>query len=59
MAQTYETLLLEKRERVAIVTINRPNKLNALNIQTREEGAVLARQVLINHDLYGRVRLPC
>src|SRR5918992_2415985 len=41
MPQTYETLVLEKRERVAIVTINRPEKRNALNIKTREEGARL------------------
>jgi enoyl-CoA hydratase len=39
MAQAYETLLVERRERVAIVTINRPEKRNALNIQTRAEGA--------------------
>jgi enoyl-CoA hydratase len=37
----YETLLLEKRDRVAIVTINRPDKRNALNIKTREEGAAI------------------
>ena len=41
MPQTYETLLLEKRDRVAIITINRPDKRNALNIKTREEGAAL------------------
>src|SRR5713226_9387590 len=39
MSQAYETLLLERRERVAIITINRPEKRNALNIQTRIEGA--------------------
>jgi enoyl-CoA hydratase len=36
---SYETLLVERRDRVAVITINRPQKLNALNIQTREEGA--------------------
>ena len=41
MPQSYETLLLERRERVALITINRPEKRNALNIKTREEGAAL------------------
>jgi enoyl-CoA hydratase len=34
---TVENLMVEKRGRVAVVTINRPEKLNALNIRTREE----------------------
>src|SRR3982075_3659169 len=38
---SYETILLERRERVAIITINRPEKRNALNIQTRAEGAAV------------------
>lgn len=38
---TYETLLLERHSRVAVITINRPDKRNALNIKTREEGAAL------------------
>ena len=41
MSQTYETILVERRGAVAIITINRPEKRNALNIQTRAEGAAI------------------
>ena len=41
MGNSYETILVERRDRVAIVTINRPEKRNALNIQTRAEGAAI------------------
>ena len=41
----YETLLVEKQNRVAIITINRPDKRNALNIKTREEGAALLEEL--------------
>jgi enoyl-CoA hydratase len=37
--KSYETILLDRRDRVAVITINRPEKRNALNIQTRAEGA--------------------
>ena len=45
MSQSYETLLVERRERVAIITINRPEKRNALNIQTRAEGAAVLEEL--------------
>src|SRR2546428_7585249 len=41
LSRSYETILVEGRERVAIITINRPEKRNALNIQTRAEGAAV------------------
>ncbi|MBC8028762.1 MAG: enoyl-CoA hydratase/isomerase family protein [Pyrinomonadaceae bacterium] len=41
ITEKYETLLFERRDRVGIITINRPDKRNALNIKTREEGAAL------------------
>jgi enoyl-CoA hydratase len=34
---SYETLLIEKRDRIAFVTINRPDKLNALNARTKAD----------------------
>ncbi|MCA1592983.1 MAG: enoyl-CoA hydratase/isomerase family protein [Acidobacteria bacterium] len=42
---SYETLLLERRGRVALITINRPQKMNALNIQTRAEGAAALEEL--------------
>ncbi len=41
MNKSYETVLLDRRDRVAVITINRPEKRNALNIQTRAEGAAI------------------
>ena len=51
MPQSYETLLVERRERVAVVTINRPEKRNALNIKMREEGAAVLEQLQEDNDV--------
>jgi enoyl-CoA hydratase len=45
MPENYETLLVERRDRVAVITINRPDKRNALNIKTREEGAAALEEL--------------
>jgi len=34
----YETILIEKRESIAVLTINRPDKLNSLNSKVHREG---------------------
>ena len=34
---SYETLMIEKRDRIAFITVNRPDKLNALNAKTKSE----------------------
>lgn len=45
----YETILIEKRDKIAILTINRPDKLNALNSKVHAEG-VSALDELRNED---------
>ena len=45
MSKSYESLLVERRDRVALIIINRPEKRNALNIQTRQEGAAVLEEL--------------
>jgi len=46
----YENIILEKRGHVAIVTINRPDKLNALNIPTRTEIVKVLEELKYDND---------
>jgi 2-(1,2-epoxy-1,2-dihydrophenyl)acetyl-CoA isomerase len=41
----YEALILEQRNKVAVITLNRPERLNALNTTLREELMQALRQV--------------
>ena len=41
----YETILVEKRDAVAVLTINRPDKLNALNAQVHREGVAALEEL--------------
>src|ERR1051325_5772444 len=41
----YSTLLFENRDGIALVTVNRPDKLNALNHAVIQELGELARQI--------------
>jgi enoyl-CoA hydratase len=41
----YETILVEKRDKVAVLTINRPDKLNSLNSKVHEEGVAALEEM--------------
>ncbi len=47
----YENLIVEKRGGVARVTVNRPDKLNALNVQTREEILVAFKELAADREV--------
>jgi enoyl-CoA hydratase len=47
----YETILVEKRGRVAILTINRPDKLNALNAKVHEEGVAALEELRTDEEV--------
>ena len=41
----YETIMVEKRGKVAVLTINRPDKLNALSSKVHEEGVAALEEL--------------
>ncbi|HYL80116.1 MAG TPA: enoyl-CoA hydratase-related protein [Candidatus Acidoferrum sp.] len=52
---TYQTLLFEVKDGVAVVTINRPDKLNALNDQVMAELADAAERIATDPGIKGAI----
>lgn len=52
---TYQTLLVDVKDGVAFVTINRPDKLNALNDQVIDELASVADRLATDGDIRGAI----
>ncbi|HEV8304233.1 MAG TPA: enoyl-CoA hydratase-related protein [Gemmatimonadales bacterium] len=52
---TYQTLLFDIRDGVAFVTINRPDKLNALNDQVMSELADAAERIAAEPEIRGAI----
>src|SRR5712692_5553995 len=52
---TYQTLLFDVRDGVAVITINRPDKLNALNDQVMAELADVSQRLATDDDIRGAI----
>jgi len=48
----YQNLLIEVKDKIAVVTINRPDKMNALNLQTMNELKSAFTELNNNDDVY-------
>lgn len=46
----YETITVEKRGKVAVMTINRPDKLNALNSKVHSEGVAALEELRVDDE---------
>ena len=52
---TYQTLLFEIRDGIAFVTVNRPDKLNALNDQVMMELGKAAERIASEPEIRGAI----
>ncbi len=49
---SYQTLLLDVKDNIAVVTLNRPDKLNALNAQTINDLNSVFDELKENEEVY-------
>ena len=47
----FETILLEKKDQIATITFNRPDKMNALNQQVRDEALELLDEIEVDDSV--------
>ena len=52
---TYQTLLFDVRDSLAFVTVNRPEKLNALNDQVMAELTLVAERITVEPEIRGAI----
>lgn len=52
---TFENIKTENSDHILIITINRPNKLNALNIETIKEIGDAVNEGISDNDTYGMI----
>ena len=46
-----KNIIVEKRNRIGIVTVNRPNELNSMNSETRKELAITFEELDLDDDV--------
>ena len=46
-----KNITVEKRNRIGIVTVNRPNELNSMNSETRKELAIAFEELDLDDDV--------
>ena len=49
--KTYKTILIEKRDKTGIITMNRPEKLNAINLEMKHELSEALSDMEVDDDI--------
>ena len=51
-----KNIIVEKRNRIGIVTVDRPNELNSMNSETRKELAIAFEELDLDDDVKSFIR---